>query len=162
MFTRNRALPIHLSHGIRRTRAYSLRYGRGAGRCRRHPARAGGHRADFPFDHGGSRSRRGGLWMTSVLALDRQVVLGTGQVSCNLEGEEVILDLRTGVYHGLDPVGSHIWQLLHEERSVAELRDAVLAEFEVEEARCESELLTFLDELVTRGWIRVLDTPANE
>jgi hypothetical protein len=99
--------------------------------------------------------------MARALTLDRQVVLGTGQVSCSLEGEEVILDMRTGVYHGLDPVGSRIWQLLNEVRSVGEIHEVILAEYEVDETRCESDLLAFLDEIASRGWIRVLDAPAD-
>jgi hypothetical protein len=34
------------------------------------------------------------------------------QVSSDLKGEVAILDLKAGVYYGLDAVGARVWELL--------------------------------------------------
>jgi hypothetical protein len=77
------------------------------------------------------------------------------QVSANLEDEAVILHLKDGVYYGLNPVGARIWNLLQEARSVNQLRDILLSEYEVEPRRLEEDLLQLLQELASRGLIEV-------
>ncbi len=77
------------------------------------------------------------------------------QVSANLEDEAVILHLKDGVYYGLNPVGARIWNLLQEARSVNQLRDILLSEYEVEPRPLEADLLQLLQELASRGLIEV-------
>jgi hypothetical protein len=88
------------------------------------------------------------------------VVATSGQVSCELAGEAMILNLNDGVYYGLDPVGARIWELLQEQRPVAEIRDTLLAEFEVSEERCERDLLRLLNELIEAQLVEIVaDAP---
>jgi hypothetical protein len=77
------------------------------------------------------------------------------QVSADLGHETVILHLDSGIYFGLDKVGTRVWNLLAEPRTVAELRDAVVAGFEVDAATCEADLLRLLEQLRERGLVRV-------
>lgn len=88
------------------------------------------------------------------------VMAAKEQVSCDLAGESVILDLKSGVYYGLDPVGARIWALIQEPRTVDEVRDAILREYEVEPDRCERDLLALLEKLETEGLIEVKDEAA--
>ncbi len=71
--------------------------------------------------------------------------------SCELGGEAVVLNMDTGVYYGLDAVGTCIWRLLQEPRSLAELRDLVTDEFDVTSEQCEADLLPFLASLNSHG-----------
>ena len=91
---------------------------------------------------------------------DTRVVAARDQVSVEVEGEAVILNLADGVYYGLDPVGARVWEMLDRPRSVGELRDAVVAEWEVDAATAERDLLDLLDELSARGLVEVR-TPAG-
>ena len=77
------------------------------------------------------------------------------QVSTNLEDEAVILHLKDGIYFGLNQVGSRIWNLLEVSRTVGEIRDIILEEYEVEPAQCEGDLLKLLKELHDRGLIEI-------
>ena len=86
---------------------------------------------------------------------DTRVVAARDQVSVEVEGEAVILNLADGVYYGLDPVGARVWEMLDRPRSVGELRDAVVAEWEVDAATAERDLLDLLDELSARGLVEV-------
>lgn len=92
--------------------------------------------------------------MALDLTRDTTLVAVADHASCELGGEAVLLDLTTGVYYGLDPVGTHVWRLLQQSRTVAELRDLVVDEFDVEAERCEGDLAAFLASLDAHGLLR--------
>lgn len=77
------------------------------------------------------------------------------QVSCPLGDESAILNLKNTVYYGLNSVGARIWELLQQPKSVAEIRDVLLEEFEVGAERCERDLLDLLRKLLAEGLIEV-------
>jgi len=77
------------------------------------------------------------------------------QVSCALGDEAAILNMKNTVYYGLNPVGARIWSLLQQPRSIRELRDALVEEYEVEAGRCESDLLELLEKMKSEGLIEV-------
>jgi hypothetical protein len=73
-----------------------------------------------------------------------------------VEGEAVILGLADEVYYGLDGAGALVWSLLAEPRTVAELRDAVVAEYEVDAETAGRDLVRLLDELRERRLVEVV------
>jgi hypothetical protein len=77
------------------------------------------------------------------------------QVSSQLGDSTVILHLDDSVYYGLDPVGTRIWHLLQEPRLVAEIRDRIVEEYDVDAERCERDLLALLRDLADRRLIAV-------
>ena len=94
------------------------------------------------------------------LHLGSRVVLGPNQVSCDLGGEAAILQLTSGTYYSLDPVGARIWSLLEHPIEVRALRDRILAEYEVAPERLERDLLALLGQLAAAALIEVRDQPA--
>jgi len=93
--------------------------------------------------------------MPAVISLKTIVVASKENVSCSLGDEAAILHVRNGVYYGLDPVGARVWKLLEQPKSVADLRAAILDEYDVESAKCESDLLNLLEKLRTEGLIEI-------
>lgn len=87
------------------------------------------------------------------------VVVSQDQVSCDLAGEAAILELKTGTYFGLDEVGASVWNLIAQPRRVIEVRDALLAQYDVEAEQCGRELIELLDALHERGLIQVAEGP---
>jgi hypothetical protein len=85
------------------------------------------------------------------------VVVTKDQVSCDLSGEAAILNLKSGVYFGLNTVGASIWKLIKEPRNVKEIQDAIAEEYEVEPDQCERDVLELLQELSTHGLIEIVD-----
>ena len=81
------------------------------------------------------------------------------QVSTDLGGEVAILDLKGATYYGLDAVGARIWGLLQEPKTVAEIRDVLLSEYEVEPDRCERDLIALLRRLADEGLVEAGDDP---
>jgi hypothetical protein len=99
--------------------------------------------------------------MGAPLCVQSVVVAANEQISCPLGEESAILNLKNSVYYGLDRVGAHVWKLLREPKSVRELRDALLDEYDVEAARCEQDLLELLEKMRGEGLIEVRDVAAG-
>ena len=78
------------------------------------------------------------------------------QVLARQVGDEtVILDLASGTYFGLDPVGARIWQLMTEGKTLAEVCATMLEEYEVTREEIEHDVLKLTEELSAKQLIRV-------
>jgi len=85
------------------------------------------------------------------------IVAAQEQVSSDLGEESVILNLKSGVYYGLDPVGTRVWQLVQTPRTAADIRDARLEEYDVAPQRCVDDLSALLERMEMEGLIQVID-----
>ena len=79
----------------------------------------------------------------------------SGSVSCDIEGEAVILNLTSGVYFGLNPVGAEIWKQVASEKTFTALCEYLMSRYTVDRQRCEAELNTLLREMQSHGLIRI-------
>ncbi len=95
--------------------------------------------------------------MTERITLASRVRINEDVVFHDLQGEMVLLNLKTGVYFGLDPMGTRIWHLIHEANPLQEVLDSLLEEYEVMEAQCERELLGFVAQLRENELVEVSD-----
>lgn len=84
------------------------------------------------------------------LPLDTRVVAIREQISCDLTSESVVLDLRKGVYYGMNGVAAEVWKLVQEPRTIVEIRDALLEHYEVQTDDCTRDLLDLLRQM--RDW----------
>ena len=91
---------------------------------------------------------------TSILSDQSVVVASEEQVSSDLEGEAVILDMESGSYYGLNEVGARIWELIQEPTSVQEVQEALLQEYEVSPEQCNRELKSVLQDLIEQGLVQ--------
>jgi hypothetical protein len=83
------------------------------------------------------------------------VVAAKDQVSSNLGGEVVILNLSAGMYYGLDEVGARIWELLQESRTVSEIQETISTEYDVERSRIDHDVVAFLQRLSDEKLIEI-------
>jgi hypothetical protein len=72
-----------------------------------------------------------------------------------LQGEAVVLNLKSGVYFGLDPVGTRIWQLFAAHELLSEIAQTIVAEYDVAEDRSAADLLALVTDLERNGLITV-------
>ncbi|MGB3557308.1 MAG: PqqD family protein, partial [Geitlerinemataceae cyanobacterium] len=79
------------------------------------------------------------------------------QVSSSVAGEAVILNLKTGTYHSLNPVGARIWQLIQEPKTVREILDTLCTEYDVDLNVCEQDLQELLTKLEVAQLIETND-----
>ena len=90
-----------------------------------------------------------------ALTSDSRIAIAPDQVSCDLAGETAIVNLRNGVYYGLDTVGTHVWNRLGQTMTFGELCDSLLREYDVDESRLEDDMRTFLRALSEQGLIEI-------
>lgn len=84
------------------------------------------------------------------------VIVAASDLLVSEFGEElVILNLRDGVYYGLEDAGVRIWRLLQKPVTVTTIRDEIVAEYDVEPRRCERDIRVLLTELAARGLVDV-------
>ena len=87
---------------------------------------------------------------------DLRIRTSPDQVSADLDGEVAILNSKSGVYYGLDPVGTRVWELLAETRTFSELCGLMLAEFDVAEDRLRQDLTNLVGDLHRNGLVEVV------
>jgi len=85
-----------------------------------------------------------------------------GQEYTELAGELAILNTKTGIYFGLDPVGARVWHLILEFRTAREIREVLLDEYDVASAQLEADLLTLFNDLLGKGLIEIAPPDAKE
>lgn len=93
--------------------------------------------------------------MSECLSVSSIVGATRDHVSCSLGDEAAILNLKNSVYYGLNPVGARVWSLVQQDRTIGEIRDVLLDEYDVEAGRCEQDLLELLNKMRDQGLIEV-------
>lgn len=98
----------------------------------------------------------------SKAVLDSSIVVASkNQIFSDLVGEAVILDVTSGVYYGLNEVGCSVWNLIQEQKTVKEVRDTLLAEYEVDVNQCNNDLLQLLHNLAGHGLVEFVGEATN-
>ena len=90
-----------------------------------------------------------------MITKDSIVVAVRAHVSTDLGGEVAILHLTSGVYYSLNEVGARVWDLIQESRSVGNVLDALLEEYDVAAEDCQRHLVAILEELQEENLIQV-------
>jgi len=101
------------------------------------------------------------LSKSEPIALDSIVCATADQVSCDLDGEAAILNLKNGTYFGLDPIGAFIWKRLVQPQPVSSIAEALLDHYDVEPERCHNDLLALLRQLDERGLLEIRSPATN-
>ena len=83
-------------------------------------------------------------------AIDERTLLKAAkdQIHSDLSGETIILNVKTGVYCGLNAVGTRIWELIQKPVTVIEIKDTLLSEYDVEPEQCDQELKAVLTKML--------------
>ena len=76
-------------------------------------------------------------------------------IAVEVDGELVMLDIESGNYLGLSPVGTRIWELLDQPRSVGDVVGILGTEYDVPAEVCAQETLNFIGQLLDNGLVRV-------
>ena len=93
--------------------------------------------------------------------IETRVSIPTDVLFHELDGEAVLLNLKTGKYFGLDPTGTRIWHFLVETGSLGLVYKRMLDEYDVEAERLRADLLALVDQLAAHGLI-LLDTSSAD
>ena len=73
----------------------------------------------------------------------------------DIDGEKVMMNLDKGQYFMMNEVGSRIWELIEEPKSVNTVISSLLSEYEVDKDVCENTVKDFLYKLNKADLIKV-------
>jgi len=85
------------------------------------------------------------------ISVPKQVLVRTFQ------NESVLLNLDSESYHGLDDVGTRMWQALIQSENIQAAYESLLSEYEVDQVTLQKDLEAFIETLVGRGLVEVID-----
>lgn len=92
-----------------------------------------------------------------MLVASTIVKRSTRHVSCEFNEEVVLLHLDRARYFGLQGVGAAIWSGLVEPRSIADICDDIVTQFDVAPSVCREDTIKFLTHLQGVGFIEVVE-----
>lgn len=75
---------------------------------------------------------------------DKLLTRGSKTASRIVEGEAIIFTPEDSMIHSLNEVGTRIWELLEEEKTIEEIVKVICHEYEVEEKEAEKDILEFI------------------
>ncbi len=103
-----------------------------------------------------------GLAKTDMTDIQQDISLSTtlvactdSNLSCDLKGDTVILNLESGIYFGMNPLGARIWELMQRPITVSDVQRELLKEYDIEPVDCQRDLFKFLDSLRVHKLIKV-------
>ena len=82
--------------------------------------------------------------------LDKKVTRDENVAWRIIGDEAVLLSAEDSSVHSLDAVGTRIWELCDGEKTVKEIIDQVVAEFEVDHETAEKDVVEFIEELMQK------------
>ena len=92
-----------------------------------------------------------------ALSPTSKIVAAPDQVSSELAGESVILNLKTGLYYGLNEVGAKIWETIQSPKTFPEICEAIIAEYDVPPEECTQDIEELLDDMIKAKLVEVQD-----
>jgi hypothetical protein len=90
-------------------------------------------------------------------SIDDRLALSDQVVIRELSGESVLLDLKSGLYFGLNGVGTRVWNLVAQGGSLRDVNATLAGEFDAPTATIEVEVLRFAAELCRHGLCHVAE-----
>jgi coenzyme PQQ synthesis protein D (PqqD) len=78
----------------------------------------------------------------------------TELLEADLGAELMALDVEAGTCFGFNSVATDVWRRLASPASFAELKDALLSEYEVSAEQCSSELRDLMANMIEMGLVR--------
>ena len=64
-----------------------------------------------------------------------------------VDGETAMFSPREGAYFGLDAVGSRVWELLQEPRTIDDVCTILREEYEVDAETCRTDVVALVEQL---------------
>ncbi len=76
--------------------------------------------------------------------------------SC-LDGNTMLLSIEKDEYYAVNPIGSKIWDLIGSPQDISGICEQLYQEYDIEPEMCKNEVLNFVNQMVEKGVILVLE-----
>jgi hypothetical protein len=88
------------------------------------------------------------------LTLNDRVAIPDSVIAREVDGETVLLNLDTGVYFGLDAVGTAIWRAIQEDGRLVHAAAAVERDYDVDPSVARADLFRLIGEMLAKGLLQ--------
>jgi pantoate kinase len=95
---------------------------------------------------------------TERLGLATRFAKKQGLMAAEVDGETALLSVDEGAYFAIDSVGSRVWELIDGERSLAEICELLVTEYDVSLEECQGDVLGFAEYLEKAGLVNCQDS----
>ncbi|MCX0404341.1 lasso peptide biosynthesis PqqD family chaperone [Clostridium perfringens] len=85
--------------------------------------------------------------VSKLISLDSIVSQKEDVDVTELNKEKIMMDLDKGKYFMLNETGSAIWDTINEPKSVSEIIESIIKEYDIDRETCESTVLEYLEKL---------------
>jgi hypothetical protein len=89
------------------------------------------------------------ITLQSIIAAKKEIV------AADMDGDTVMMSVAAGKYYNLGTTGGMIWKMLESPVFVAAVITKLLEQYEVTREQCETEVLSFLNEVKKEGLLEV-------
>lgn len=96
-----------------------------------------------------------------ILLSDRVVKIPADVLFQNVGEQTIFLNMKTGLYYALNPVGSRFWELLVEKKKVLDVFESMLEEYEVTPEVLQRDIVYLFQELQALGLLYVESQSGN-
>lgn len=87
------------------------------------------------------------MTLQNKIGFDTIIVKKEGLDAVSVDEEKVMMDIKRGKYYALNDVGSCIWELISNPRTIMEIISELLEEYDVDTETCQKSVLEFIDRL---------------
>jgi hypothetical protein len=90
-----------------------------------------------------------------AISLSSSIRISDDAVFREIDGEAVVLNLASGIYFGLNSVGTRAWQLIEQLGALDAVCSALVEEFDVDRQTAARDLTGLVSELSARRLVEV-------
>lgn len=94
-------------------------------------------------------------------ALNDRALVPDAVITRELDGETILLNLDTGIYFGLDKVGTDVWRAIRGAGTLGEALTQVQSEYDVDPAVLRADFLRLVGDLFAKGLLQRAAAPST-
>lgn len=73
-----------------------------------------------------------------------------------IDGEMVMMNIETGKYVSLNQTGKTIWHILEQNKTITQIIEEILAQYDVSQAQCTQEVSHFITQMVEQEVVKIV------
>ena len=93
--------------------------------------------------------------------LAARALVSDAVITREIDGETILLNLETGVYFGLDAVGTGFWAAIRAQPTLGDALTALQGDYDVAPAVLREDFLRLVDDLFAKGLLTRAASPAS-
>ena len=96
-----------------------------------------------------------------MLTLQSRLVANEGEIAAKImDGEAILINVSTGMYHSMDGVGGFIWELIAAGHSLEQIVEAIVSHYDVDAEKAGQDVQHLATELVKENLVVSADGAA--